>query len=173
MSATLKLKKRRGCGTPLNYRPTMNVTSIWHLVGGETGPGWQEMKAELHHNEFVALGQLSLCVQKWSHNENCFRLHIFQSALKKPATRRNRSLLERWGSLTPPQQDPGTSSCLSECFRGISPPLFSDPCVQMAPGPRVNTLTDHSGVLARPPRQAGAPTDHASDQPGDRDRNNR
>lgn len=134
MSATLKLKKQRGCGTPLNYLPTINVTSIWHLVGGETGPGWQEMKVELHHNEFVALGQLSLCVQKWSHNENRFRLHIFQSVFKKPATRRNRSLLERWGSLTPPQQDPGTSSCLSECFRGISPPFIGDPCVQMAPG---------------------------------------
>lgn len=34
-------------------------------------------------------------------------------------------------------------------------------------------LYDHSGVLARPPRQAGEATDHASDQPGDRDRNNR
>lgn len=141
-------------------------------MGGETGPRWQEMKAELHHNEFGARGQLSLCVQKWSHNENRFRLHIFQSTFKKPGMRRNHSLFQLWGLLPPPQQEPRTSSCLSESFRGISPPFFGDPCVQMAPGPRVNTLTDHSRVLAQPPRQAGEATDHASDQPGDRDRNN-
>lgn len=173
MSATLKLKKRRGCGTAQNYLPTINVTSIWHLVGGETGPGWQEIKAELHHNEFVAWGQLSLCIQKWSHNENRFCSHIFQSTFKKPGMHRNPSLLEHWDSLTPPQRDLGMSSCLSESFRGISPLFFGDLCIQMALGPRVNTLTDHSGVLAWHPRQAGAPTDRASDQPGDRDRNNR
>lgn len=43
-----------------------------------------------------------------------------------------------------------------------------NPCAQMASSPHVYTLTAHSGILALPHQQAGAPTDHASDQPGRR-----
>lgn len=43
---------------------------------------------------------------------------------------------------------------------------------QMASGLRLNTLTDHPRVLARTLPQAGAPTDHASDQPGHTEQNN-
>lgn len=64
-----KLEDQCGCGTLLIYLPKANVTSIWHLAGGNTGPGWQEMNAALHHNEFMAHGQVALCMCKWNHNE--------------------------------------------------------------------------------------------------------
>lgn len=51
------------------YLPKVNVTSIWHLAGGITGPGWQEMNAALHHNEFMDRGQVALCMCKRNHNE--------------------------------------------------------------------------------------------------------
>lgn len=62
MSSTQKLTDQYGSGTSLIYLPNANVTSIWHLAGGNTGPGWQEMKAELHHNEFMAHSQVALCM---------------------------------------------------------------------------------------------------------------
>lgn len=48
-----------------------------------------------------------------------------------------------------------------------------NPCCPDGVGPRLNTLTDRPRVLARTLPQAGAPTDHASDQPGHTEQNNR
>lgn len=80
-----KLEDQCGCGTLLIYLPKANVTSIWHLAGGNTGPGWQEMNAALHHNEFMAHGQVALCMCKWNHNEKkTLCLHTFCSTHRKP-----------------------------------------------------------------------------------------
>lgn len=53
-------KPKNQCGASLIYPPKANFTSIWHLAGGNIGPGWQEMKAELDHNEFMANSQVAL-----------------------------------------------------------------------------------------------------------------
>lgn len=84
MSSAQKLKDQCGGGTSMIYLPKANVTSIWHLAGGNTGPGWQEMNAELHHNEFMAHSQVALCMCKWNHNENHFCFHTFWSTFRKP-----------------------------------------------------------------------------------------
>lgn len=42
------------------YVPKANVTSIWHMTGN-AGPGWQKMRAEVDHNEFMANSQVALC----------------------------------------------------------------------------------------------------------------
>lgn len=64
--------------------PKVNVTSIWHLAGGITGPGWQEMNAALHHNEFMEHGQVALCMCKQNLNEKPLCLLTFRSAHREP-----------------------------------------------------------------------------------------
>lgn len=118
---TLKLEKRRGCGTPLIYLPTVNVTSIWHLVGGETGPGWQEMKAELHHNELVAPGQLSLCVQKIG---VIMKTGSFCTLPSQHLRNQGRAGTVHCSLCRHRSRNQGLSSRPSEKFRGISSPLF-------------------------------------------------
>lgn len=66
------------------YLPKANVTSIWHLAGGNTGPGWQEMNAALHHNEFMEHGQVALCMCKRNHNEKPLCLLTFCSTRREP-----------------------------------------------------------------------------------------
>ncbi len=62
MISSQKLKDQCDSGTSLIYPPKAHFTSIWHLAGGNIGPGWQEMKAELDHNEFMANSQVALCM---------------------------------------------------------------------------------------------------------------
>ena len=64
MSSSQKLEDYCQSETSLIYLPKANFTTIWHLAGGNIGPGRQEIKVELDHNEFMADSQLALCIWK-------------------------------------------------------------------------------------------------------------
>lgn len=65
------------------HLPKVNVTSICHLAGGITGPGWQEMNAALHHNEFMEHGQVAFVrVQAESQWKSAFADFLLPHAVK-------------------------------------------------------------------------------------------